>query len=119
MVDMKLSYPRQKVVAAAQAGEIFLNVQSVCRGGGSEGIDDGACLGTLDGVGKQPIFSSDDKGADGILGAIVIHRDVAVLQAAGKILLFIEAVLHRLGKPGATADAQAVQPREKAVKKGL
>ena len=63
------------------------------------------CLGTFDGVGKQPIFSSDDKGADGILGAIVIHRDVAVLQAAVKILLFVEAVLHRLGKLGAAAAA--------------
>ena len=119
MVDMKLSYPRQKELTAAQAGEVFFDVQAVCRGGGSEGVDDGACLGTFDGVGKQPIFSSDDKGADGILGAIVIHRDIAVLQAAVKILLFVEAVLHRLGKLGATADAQAVQPREKTVKKGL
>ena len=120
MVNMKSNYPRQKVVTAAQAGEIFLNVQSVCRGGGGEGVDNGACLGAFDDVGKQPIFSSDDKGADGILGAIVIHRDVAVFQAAVKILLFIEAVLHRLGKLGATADAQAAaQPREKTVKKGL
>ena len=119
MVDMKLSYPRQKELTAAQAGEIFLNVQSVSRGGGSEGVDDGACLGTFDGVGKQPIFSSDDKGADDILGAIVIHRDVAVLQAAVKILLFVEAILHSLGKLGAAADAQAVQPREKAIKKGF
>ena len=67
MVDIKLSYPRQKELAAAQAGEIFLNVQLVSRGGGSEGVDDGACLGKL----------------------------------------------------GATADAQAAQPREKTVKKGL
>ena len=118
MVNMKSSYPRQKVVAAAQAGEIFLNVQSVSRGGGSEGVDDCADFGTFDGVGKQPIFSSDDKGADGILGAIVIHRDVAVLQAAVKILLFVEAILHRLGKLGAAADSQAVQPCEKTVKKG-
>ena len=119
MVNMKSSYPRQKVLTAAQACEVFFDVQAVCRGGGSEGIDDGDGFSTFDGVGKQPIFSSDDKGADGILGAIVIHRDVAVLKAAVKILLFIEAVLHRLGKLGATADAQAVEPREKAVKKGL
>ena len=97
MVNMNSSSPQKKVLAAAQAGEVFLNVQSVCRGGGGEGADDGAGFGTLDGVGKQPIFSSDDKGTDGILGAIVIHRDIAVFQAAVKILLFIEAVLHRLG----------------------
>lgn len=66
MVDMKLSYPRQKVLAAAQAGEIFLNVQSVSCGGGSEGVDDGAGFSTFDGVGKQPIFSSDDKVANGM-----------------------------------------------------
>ena len=119
MVDMKLSYPRQKELTAAQAGEIFLNVQFVSRGGGSEGVDDGTGFGTFDGVGKQPIFSSDDKGADGILGAIVIHRDVAVLQAAVKILLFIEAVLHRLGKFSGRTETRAAQPREKTVKKGL
>ena len=116
LVNMKLRSPRQKELTAAQAGEIFLNVQFVSRGGGSEGVDDGTGFGTFDGVGKQPIFSSDDKGADGILGAIVIQRDVAVLQAAVKILLFVEAVLHRLGKLGAAADTQAAQPREKTVK---
>ena len=119
LVNVKLSSPRQKELTAAQAGEIFLNVQSASRGDDSEGVDDGAGLGALDDVGKQPIFSSHDKGADGVLGAIVIHRDVAVLQAAVKILLFIEAVLHRLGKLGATADTQAAQPHEKVVKKGL
>ena len=82
MVNMKSSYPRQKVLTAAQACEVFFDVQAVCRSGGSEGIDDGAGFGTLDGVGKQPIFSSDDKGTDGILGTIVIHRDVAASETA-------------------------------------
>ena len=82
MVDMKLSYPRQKELTAAQAGEVFFNVQFVSSGGGSEGVDDGAGFGTLDGVGKQPIFSSDDKGTNGILGAIVIHRGVVVPETA-------------------------------------
>ena len=63
LVDMKLSYPRQKELTAAQASEIFLNIQAVCRGGGSEGIDDGDGFSIFDSVGKQPIFSSDNKGA--------------------------------------------------------
>ena len=73
---MKSSYPQQKVVAAAQACEVFFDVQAVSRGGGGEGVDEGAGFGALDGVCKQPIFSSHDKGSDGILGAIVIHREL-------------------------------------------
>ena len=61
LVDMKLSYPRQKELTAAQASEIFLNVQAVCRGGGSEGIDDGDGFSTFDGVGKKPVFRPKGK----------------------------------------------------------
>ena len=61
LVDMKLSYPRQKELTAIQACEVFFDVQSVSHGGSSDGADDGACLGALDSISKQPIFCPTTK----------------------------------------------------------
>lgn len=107
------SFPGQSGFGTAQTCKVFLNIQSVHRGCGGKRVDNGTCLRALDGIGKQPVLSSHHKRADGILGAVVIYRNIAVLKTAIKIWLFIETILHRFGKLGASSDGKLVQPCEK------
>ena len=67
-------------------------------------------------MGKQPVLSSHHERSDRVLGAVVIYRDMAILKTAIQIWLFIETILHRLGKLGASADGKLVQLCEKTVK---
>ena len=56
LANMKLSYPRQKVLATAWTGEVVLDVQPVRRGGGSKKQNDGTIFGTLGAFGKSQFF---------------------------------------------------------------
>lgn len=60
--------------------QVRMRFEAVRLGRFDERVQCRAGARTWHGVAEQPAFSADDKRADRILAAVVVQRDVAVLQ---------------------------------------
>lgn len=84
------------------------NVAGIFSGG--KGIDHGACLCAFDGVGKEPILSTYDKGSDCVFSAVVVDGNIAIFQKTLKIFLLVFGVLNCFGELGLSCGCDAFQP---------
>ena len=106
-----MGLPREnRFIGVKKSGKILFDIQSVGTGGGGKGIDHGACLCAFDGVGKEPVLASYNKGPNCVFGAVVVNGNVAVFQKTLKIFLFVFGVLYRFGEFGFSRWCDAFKP---------
>jgi len=99
--------------------EIRIWVQPVGLCSFYESVHNSAGLRTLHGIGEQPVFSSNSKGADGVLGKIIGNIRLAVIEERGEVWLLVMSICHRLGQLAAGNRVQCFQPQPISLKQRI
>ena len=68
-----------------EMAEVGVRLKAIGLGGLDEGIEIGAGLGAMDGIGEEPVFSADDEGADGLFGEVIVERPGAIVEEADEL----------------------------------
>ena len=90
--------------------EICMRVQSIGFRRFHQCVNNGAGFCTFRGIREQPIFSSDYKGADGVLGKIIGNIHLTMIQKHGQASFLVLSIGHRLRQLAARDGIQGFQP---------
>src|SRR5690606_22787706 len=100
---------RQAFEDVAQPG---IGLLPVGLGGFDQAVDLRAGRRTLGCVAEQPVLAPDDERADGVLGAVVVDRQLPALDVAHQFAPVAGQVVHRLAQSGLPSNLRLglVQP---------
>ena len=72
--------------------EIPIRIQIVCLGGFCNAVTYSTCPGSGNGVYQVPVAFPDHETPDGLLGGVVVQRNISVFQEPAQVLLLVNTV---------------------------
>lgn len=76
--------------------QVTLDIEIISLGSINQAVSNCVGLSTFRRIAKEPVFSADHQGADGIFNLVVAQFDFAVIQEGTKIRLLVDSIGHSL-----------------------